>query len=249
MATKQLQLEIPEFITIQKYSEINSFKDESNFGRLVWTVSKITGKPMSEVRLWSIDSLTNIVNIFSDIADHKEEFHTIIEWNGELLGYAHMRQATLGEYIDLEHLCKDLETNMHKVAAILYRPITKHKFKDLSFTVKQKIKMLNNKVENVFDHYTLETYDSEIRKEREESFKDFPAHIFLGAVSFFLNSVNLYSINTLYSEGQISLRMKNQMISQTLEHLSLTTGAGGGLSTTSLSPTFYQLQGIGQSPT
>lgn len=240
MATQTLKLEVPEFITIEKYTEINSFKDESNFGRLVWTVSKITGKPMSEVRLWSIDSLTNIVNIFSDIADHKEEFHTILEWNGELLGYAHMRQATLGEYIDLENLCKDLETNMHKVAAILYRPITKHKFKDLSFTVKQKIKMLNNKVENVFDHYTLETYDSDIRKEREESFKDFPIHIFLGALSFFLSTGSLYLNNIAYSEGKITkmeMKAKEEVLMETLLH---NTGAGGGLFTHSLSPIYFK---------
>jgi hypothetical protein len=242
MATETLKLEVPEFISIEKYCDINSYKDENNFGKIVHTVSKITGRPMSEVRLWHMDSLTNIVNIFAEIADHKEEFHSIIEWNGELLGYAHMRQATLGEYIDLENLCKDLENNMHKVAAILYRPITKHKFKTLSFAVKQKIKMLNNKVENVFDHYTIETYDSDIRKDREESFKDFPIHIFLGALSFFLSTGSLYLNNIAYSEGKIS---KMEMIAKEevlMETLLQSTGAGGGLFTTSLSPTYFKYQ-------
>jgi len=242
MATQKLRLEVPEFISIEKYCDINSYKKENNFGKLVHTVSKITGKPMSEVRLWHMDSLTNIVNIFAEIADHKEEFHSIIEWNGELLGYAHMRQATLGEYIDLETLCKDLENNMHKVAAILYRPITKHKFKTLSFAVKQKIKMLNNKVENVFDHYTIETYDSDIRKEREESFKDFPIHIFLGALSFFLSTGSLYLNNIAYSEGKITkmeMMAKEEVVMETLLD---STGGGSGLFTNSLSPIYYKYQ-------
>ena len=42
----------------------------------------------------------------------------------------------------------------------------------------------NNKVENVFDWYTVEPYDNDKRKQVEESFRDFPAHIFLGAISF-----------------------------------------------------------------
>jgi len=235
-----IKLEVPEFISIQKYLDINSYKESNNFGRLVHSVSKITGRPMSEVRLWSMDSLQKVVNVFAEIADHKEEFHSIIEWNGELLGYAHMKQATLGEYIDLESYCKDLENNMHKVAAILYRPIKKHKFKDLSFTIKQKIKMLNNDVANVFDYYTLEKYDAETRLEREESFKDFPVHIFLGALSFFLSTGSLYLNNIAYSEGKITKMEKIAKEEVLMETLLASTGGGGGLFTTSLSPTYYK---------
>jgi hypothetical protein len=240
MKKETLQLEVPEFISIEKYTDINSYVGESNFGRLVHSVAKITGREMSEVRKWSVDSLTKVVNIFADIADHKEEFHSIIEWNGELLGYAHMKQTTLGEYIDLENLCKDLENNMHKVAAIFYRPITKHKFNDLSFTVKQKIKMLNNDVANVFDQYTIEEYDSEKRKEVEDSFKDFPVHIFLGALSFFLSTASLYLNNIAYSEGRITKMEKTAKEEVLMETLLANTGAGGGLFTTSLNPIYYK---------
>lgn len=243
MRTETLQLQVPDYISIENYLNINSYKGDSNFGRLVHSVSKITGREVNEVRKWSMETLTEIVNVFAEIADHKQEFHSLIEWNGELLGYANMRQATLGEYIDLENYCKDLENNMHKVAAILYRPIKKHRFKTLSYKVKQAIKMVNNKVENVFDWYTLEEYDAERRLEREESFKDFPVHIFLGALSFFLSTGSLYLLTIAYSQGRITKEMKEMQEKNLLNELSQNTGAGGGLYTNSLNPIYYQYLG------
>lgn len=243
MRTETLQLQVPDYISIENYLDINSYKGDSNFGRLVHSVSKITGREVNEVRKWSMETLTEIVNVFAEIADHKQEFHSLIEWNGELLGYANMRQATLGEYIDLENYCKDLENNMHKVAAILYRPIKKHRFKTLSYKVKQAIKMVNNKVENVFDWYTLEEYDAERRLEREESFKDFPVHIFLGALSFFLSTGSLYLLTIAYSQGRITKEMKEMQEKNLLNELSQNTGAGGGLYTNSLNPIYYQYLG------
>ena len=240
MTTETLQLQVPDYISIQKYLDINSYKGESNFGRLVHSVSKISGREVNEVRKWSMGTLTEVVNAFANIADHKQEFHSIIEWNGELLGYANMQQATLGEYIDLETSCKDIENNMHKIAAILYRPIKKHNFGTLSYKVKQAIKMVNNKVENVFDWYTLEEYDSDRRKEREESFRDFPVHIFLGALSFFLSTGSLYLLTIACSQGKITKEMKMTQEKNLLETLSQNTGAGGGLFTNSLNPIYYQ---------
>ena len=249
MAGKTIEINVPDYLTIDQYKKMNDYKFDDNFGRLVHSVSVMTGYPISDIRKWPLESLTTIANDFAELADHKQEFHSIVEWNGELLGYSPVHASSLGEYIDLENLAKDFEENMHKIAALLYRPVKAHRFKSLSFAVKQKIKMVNNSVENVFDWYTVEPYDNEIRKQREETFRDFPAHIFLGAISFFLNNVSLYSLNTLYLEGQITKRMMKQMMEDQLELLSANTGAGGGLFTHSLSPIYYKLQGTGQSPT
>lgn len=249
MDTNVLEITIPEYLTIDQYKSMNSYDGDSHFGRLVHTVSVLTKRPISEVRKWSLNSLTELANAFAEISDHKNEFHSIIEWNGTLYGYSPIKASSLGEYMDIETLSKDFEKNMHKVAAILYRPISVHRFKTLSFAIKQKIKMVNNAVENVFDWYDVVPYDSSERRSRENDFRDFPAHIFLGAVSFFLSSASLYSINTLYLENKISKRMMTEMMEQQLEVLSVTTGAGGGLFTTSLSPIYYQLQGTEPSPT
>jgi hypothetical protein len=243
MASNTIEVKVPDYLSIEQYKAMNDYKGDSNFGRLVHIVSVTTGHPVSSIRKWPLDTLTKIANDFAAIADHHQEFHSIIEWNGELLGYSPIHASSLGEYIDLENLAKDFENNMHKIAAILYRPIKVHRFKSLEFAIKQKIKMVKNKVENVFDWYTVEDYDNEKRKLREETFRDFPAHIFLGAISFFFSSANLYSTNTLYLEGQISRRMKEEMIRDQLEILSHSIGVGGGLYTTSLSPIYFKLQG------
>jgi len=249
MNKKTLSITIPDYLTIEQYLNMNSYKGDSNFGRLVHSVAVMTNTEKSEVRKWPVDVLTELGNDFAKLADHHNEFHSIIEWNGILYGYAPIKASTLGEYIDIENLAKDFEKNMHKIAAILYRPIMTHRFKSLEFAIKQKIKMVKNKVENVFDWYSVEPYDNKKRKQVEEEFKDFPAHIFLGAISFFLSTVSLYSTNTLYLQGKISNRMKTQMMNDQLEILSQTTGGGGGLFTNSLSPIYYQLQGTKRSQT
>lgn len=249
MESTKFDINLPDYLTIEQYIKLNGYEGDSNFGRLVHTVSAITGFDKSEVRKWKLSSLTDLANHFSEIADHHNEFHSLIEWNGTLYGYANINAASLGQYVDLESLSQDFEGNAHKIAAVLYRPVKNHRFKTLDFHIKQKIKMLKNSVENVFDWYTLEEYDSGKRKMVEEEFKQFPAHIFLGALSFFLSSVGMYSTSTLYSEGMLSQTMMTEMIQDQLEVLSASTGAGGGLFTTSLSPIYYKLQETEQSPT
>jgi len=242
---KTISVNVPDYLTIEQYSKLNTFKGSNAIERLIYTVSSLTGKPYEEVEYWSLDSLKNVAKLYQDLADHKEEFHSIVEWNGTLYGYANIKASTLGEYVDLENLLKDLENNMHKVAAIFYRPITEHRFDTLSFAVKQKIKTLNNNVANVFDYYDVEKYDSKERKKREQSFKEFPAHIFLGALSFFLLTASLYLNNTASSTGLMQKEMKKITEEQLLDLASMSIGHGGGLSTTSQNPTYLALQGTG----
>ncbi len=181
----QVQVTIPEFLTVRQYLEMNSYKGDSKIGKMISTVSGLTGYSFSDVQKWDMPSLVKIANMYADIADHKNEFHSLIEWNGQLYGYSSINSFNLGCYMDMEMLTKEFDKNLHKVAALLYRPVKSHKFDTLEFAVKQKVKMVNNDVENVFDWYTIEEYDSDKRKEVEESFKAFPVHILLGAISFF----------------------------------------------------------------
>lgn len=240
--SKTLQIKIPDYLSIEQYLNMNSYKGDSNFGRLVHTVSVITGYDKKEIRSWPLNVLTDLANDMAELADHKNEFHSIIEFDGQLYGYANIKQQTLGEYIDLENLAKDFEANAHKIAALLYRPITKHRFDTIKFMVKQKIKMANNAVENVFDWYSIEKYDNEVRKDREKLFKTFPAHIFLGAINFFLSTASLYSTNILYLENKITKETRDTMMTDQLANLSASTTGGGLLYTNSVSPTYFRLQ-------
>lgn len=243
---KDLTINIPTYLTIKQYSDVLKYKGDSNFEKLVHTVSVLTGIDKETVQKFPIKTLTDIGNDYGELIDSKNEFHSILEWNGVLYGYSNIKNQTLGEYVDLENLSKDFENNMHKICALIYRPITKHRFNSLKFTVKQKIKMLNNDVENVFDWYEVEQYDNSKRKMVEESFKDFPAHIFLGAISFFLSASSLYSTNILYLERQLTKTQMETMMDDTLQILSKTIGSGGGLSTNYLNPIYLKLQGTNQ---
>jgi len=97
-------------------------------------------------------------------------------------------------------------------------------------------------LENVFDWYTIEKYDNEVRKDREKLFKTFPAHIFLGAINFFLSTVSLYSTNILFLENKITKKTRDTMMTDQLANLSANITGGGLLYTNSVSPTYFRLQ-------
>ena len=242
---KTIQIEIPEYITVEQFDKINSIEDKEKLDQIAITLEALTGYDVEEIKTSTVDSLQNVYDKFKNLGDNQNEFHSIIEWNGTSYGYSDIKSMTLGCYIDIENLCKDLQGNLHKIAAILYRPITNHRFDSLKFQVKQKIKMLNNKVENVFDWYEIEQYDSKTRKKREEEFKTFPAHILTGALSFFLSTGSLY-LNSTPSSEVISKKLKREMNSLTMESLLRNTTGGGGLYTNSVSPIYSQLQAIAQ---
>jgi len=238
---KSISITVPEYLTVEQYDKLSSIETEDKLEKIVQSLSALTKYTEEEVRTWSIPSLKEVYEQYTALADWKQEFHSLLEFNGELHGYSDIKSMTLGCYVDIENICKDLNGNLHKLAAILYRPVSKHRFDTLSFTYRQKLKMVNNKVENVFKWYELDEYDLDKRLDVEEKFKQFPAHILLGALSFFLSTGNLYLSDTQSLEG-MSENSRIMMKKLTLRNLSQNIGAGGGLYTNSVSPIFLQLQ-------
>lgn len=244
MKTQTVQLSIPEYLTIDQYMRLPEFGEDTKLNNIISTISVLTGKDEEEIKYWSIDSLKEVFSLLTGLADNNNEFHSIIEFNGTLYGYAHMKQSTLAEYLDLEGAAQDVKENLHKIAAILYRPITKHRFNSLEFVAKNAYKTVIKKdVENVFDWYEIEKYDNDKRKDREVEFKQFPVDVVLGALGFFLINASLYLNSIAYSQDQITQEMKKKMEDSILESLSQSIGAGGGLSITSVNPIYYQYQG------
>lgn len=240
---KELKITIPGYLTVDQYRKmIEVEKSGSKVEQLVQIVSSLSGYPTEEVKQWPVKSLVELVDKYNQLVDVKNEFHPLIEFNGVLYGYTNIHQASLGTYIDLESLTKDSTPNLHKIAATLYRPVKKHRFNSLSFAIKNKFKLVNNKVENVFDWYTLEKYDAEEAKDRAESFRDFPAHILLGAVSFFLANASLYLTNSRYSQNLLTKSQMNKEIRKILQSLSQSIGGGSVLSITSPNPTYSTYQ-------
>jgi len=241
MKKKTITLDLPDYLTLKTYQTIVNNQEKGQAEQLIEAVASIIDKDIDEVKRWPIKTLKQISDDISELAMPKEQFHTLVEFDGVLYGYAHMKQVTLGEYIDLENLSKDINNNMAAVCAILYRPVTKHRFDSLNFQIKQKVKSVNNKVANPFDYYTIEEYDSDKRKDRQKLFESFPAHVFNGAVGFFLGSASLYLNNILFSKSH-SHRTKMTQEKKILESLSQTIGVGSEPYTVYLSPVSYRSQ-------
>ena len=99
-----------------------------------------------------------------------------------------------------------MEGNLHKLAAVLYRPVTEHRFDSLKWAVKSKVKSLKDSIENPFNYYTIEKFDSNNLEKRADVFKNLPVDIVLGGVSFFLSSASLYLNHIQYLRGMLSKR-------------------------------------------
>jgi hypothetical protein len=151
-----------------------------------------------------------IQTLFKDI---NPEFYPVIEWEGKLWGFSNMSKMKLGEYIDLDTLIKDPDKNINQILALLYRPVTKNNLTSATFLTKSTLKALKYDVENVFDYYELEEYDPVSRKQRAETFDNFPIEIAMGAMAFFLDTATvllsdsqLYSLKTQEDLVQIQLK-------------------------------------------
>lgn len=231
MQGKKITVDIPPYLTIGQYQEISKFKTLSPIEKLVKTVHTLTGKEEEEIKSWPVDTIQAVSDDLAKVADPKNEFHSIIKWNDKVYGYSHIANSSLGEYIDIENLSQDLENNLHKLCAIFYRPITENRIGGLKWIAKHSWQLARNKVENVFDYYEVEKYTSKERKKVENDFKDFPVHIMLGALAFFLGTGSLYLLSIQSSENQIPKKVHKKLENQILQALSQSTGDGLGLYT------------------
>ena len=108
--TLQIQEDIQPYKKIIKLLAILTDTDEVDFMKL----------PMDTI--YEIDDKVGFMN-----DEPTQQFKNIITINGREYGFQkNLNELTLGEWIDLEHyITNDVMTNLHYIAAILYRPITK----------------------------------------------------------------------------------------------------------------------------
>jgi hypothetical protein len=176
----------------------------------------MTGYSVDEIRDWNIEGLVQVYNELAKVtSDTNPIFYPIVEVEGTLYGFQPPSKMTVGEYIDLENLTKDIQKNFTDIVAILYRPIVDHKVNSLEFKIKNTWKYVySNKPENLFKYYTVEKYDSDKRVEYAKGMLQFPANLALGALSFFLLSGTISLKNTQMSSHpdqklMKKLKMKN----------------------------------------
>jgi len=156
-------------ISIKKFIEISDLiKDETSIHERMKVFQIVTGCDIEEIRIIPIEILDTMWNEFVhncfDLGDGSVD--NIITIDGKSYGLINVKGLTVGEMADIDVLKNHpvLNFNLHKIMAILYRPlISKLPFK-------------------------IEPYSSETFEERAELFAEkMPVKVALNTAVFFLN--------------------------------------------------------------
>ena len=214
---KNYQITIPEYLSISKYQELSNLEHLTDIGKMVRTINVFTDIAEDEIKTWAIADMGKVATDFSNKLDVESQFYPIIQIKDVNYGYADISTMTLGEFIDLETLCKKPQANLHEIMAVLYRPIKKHRFEKLTWKAQHNVQLMQKKVDNVFKWYTLEEYNNDNRVVDGEAMKELPTGFALGALSFFLGTASLHSINSKTSFNKETMTITKKAKKQILE--------------------------------
>jgi len=222
-----MEVTLPDYLTINDYKKIVSLEHLSDVEKMIEQVSILTKIDRDEIRTWKGDSVMKIVDkIYSLINGAQPEFYPLIEFEGKTYGFASLSKMTLGEYVDLENLCKNPNDNLNEIMALLYREVTENKFDTFKWKFKSRVKLAIGKTEDLFKYYKIKPYNSSERKIDADTLGLFPVQYILGALFFFT------LIKTEYlNDTQLSLnpQMTGMSTLARMEMKNLMLSIGGGL--------------------
>tara|TARA_R110001632_G_scaffold11111_2_gene40398 strand:+ start:272 stop:1108 length:837 start_codon:yes stop_codon:yes gene_type:complete len=180
-------INIPDYLSIKDWKYFNSLDHLNDTEKMVSLISKMGQVDTNDIRKWKPTELTDVYKtLLESFQDLEPQFYPVIELDGIKYGYTPMTKMTLGEYMDLERLASKSHDNIEEIMAILYRPITKHRFSGIKWAFKSSHKIALGEAENLFKYYDVEEYDSSKREENALKLANIPASIGLGCMSFFL---------------------------------------------------------------
>ena len=84
MKKKEITLDLPEYLGVKTYQDIVNFKGTGEAEKLINAIASIIEKDIEEVKQWPIKVLKELSDDISELAFAKEQFHTIVEFHGEL---------------------------------------------------------------------------------------------------------------------------------------------------------------------
>lgn len=212
----KIELNVANYLSIKDFHQATNLEHLSEIDKIVESLVLLTDKTREEIVKWKPSQLKDVYDKVSGILiDVEPQFFPIVEVNGVMYGYNPLSNFTLGEFVDLDHLLKDTQENMAQIMAILYRPITKHKFKSLKWSIKMGYKKIDGLAEELFKQYQVEEYDSSTRYDRADELEVLPISFCLGAISFFLvlasNSLIDMNLSSTLPKQKVVTRMKKQI--------------------------------------
>jgi hypothetical protein len=221
-----MEIKLPEYISISDYKKIVSLEHLTESEQMLARIAILTKNDINTVRGWTGDNIMNITNQITDLVNStKPEFYPLIEFNGKAYGFSTLSKMTLGEYVDIENLCKNVNENLSEVMALMYREVTNNKFDTFKWKLKSRVKLALGKTEDLFKYYKIKPYDSDDRPIDADLFEEFPVKYLLGALFFFTLIKTEYLKSTLHSLTQNN-ETTNQMMDKEMETLLLSIGAG-----------------------
>ena len=205
----ELKFNLPDYLSIKDWKYFQSLEMENDNEKMLNFISYATDIPEDTIMSLRPMDLTQVYAMLVEkLGQVEPSFYPVIEINGQLYGYSSLSKMTFGEYIDLQKLTKHPTMNLEEIIALLYRPIEKHSFKGITWAIKSQYKIGTGNVENLFQYYELEKYDSNKRVEQAEIMKQLPVAFALGALSFFLVLTNTLLVSTNLS---LNPKIKKEM--------------------------------------
>lgn len=224
----KIELNIADYLSIKDFKKATALEHLSETEKMVESLVLLTDKPKEEVIKWKPAQLQQVYEKVSEsLIDVEPQFFPVVEVNGVKYGYNPLTNVSLGEYVDLENLTKDPQENLAQVMAVLYRPITKHKFKSLKWSMKLGYKKIDGLAEELFKMYDVEEYDSSTRDDRAKEFELLPVSFALGAYTFFLTLVNNSLISSTGYSTLKDPKKREMMLKKQIQ--TLTPAIGDGL--------------------
>ncbi len=169
-------------VTLEKWVRLIEAEKEEEVDKVLEKVNVMSTIPKELVEQLSIQDVAKILELINDLQKTgTREFKRVIKVDGVEYGFIpDLEEITLGEYADIQHYIKvGIDNSMHKIMAVLYRPI----------------------VEKNKNAYSIEAYNSETMRIRADKFLEMKAIDVQAALVFFYNLANeLMTILPLYLE-------------------------------------------------
>lgn len=179
--------EVPTEMSVEQYQRFQVqklFLENTNSAKLLSAYLNIPESELKNAPKKQVEFVESI--IFKKLTDGvtKDMIYTF-DYDGKTYGFENdWKKLAWGAWQDLEFLSSDdITGNIHKILAVLYRPVTEMK----------GIK------------YKIEPYDSDTIEERAEIFKKVPIKIWFGAAQVFFYISNAYITNI---KNTLELKMK-----------------------------------------
>ena len=208
----KIRVQLPEYFTISHYKKMGSFEHLDEVEKIIASIVAMTDYTEEDVMTWKMEDMFKVYKgVESILGEVNGEFYPVFEFKGVTYGFQPISKMMVGEWMDLDGRLENPIDHLETIMAILYRPVVKENFGDLTWKAKSYIRHLMGKPDDLFKLYEVEEYDTEKRDWRVDIFKDLPIEYALGALTFFLHFGLQLQKDLVISSQELTKEQKKAM--------------------------------------